>query len=132
MRRKSWVLDEPVYGLLVDLWGKTCNVRKAWEWYQAMLHASLHPNVPTCNSLLSAFLRVHQLSNAYNLLQGMLTLGLKPSLQTYTLLSKQFALFVLIFFALHFLFMFNFLSRSSCWVMFQDGSIKKIGICPLF
>ncbi|XP_031286466.1 pentatricopeptide repeat-containing protein At1g74750-like [Pistacia vera] len=68
MRRKNWVSDEPVYGLLVDLWGKTGNVRKDWEWYQAMLHAGI-PNVPTCSSLLSAFLKVHQLSEAYNLLQ---------------------------------------------------------------
>ncbi|KAJ0083624.1 hypothetical protein Patl1_30586 [Pistacia atlantica] len=86
--RKNWVSDEPVYGLLVDLWGKTGNVRKAWEWYQAMLHAGI-PNVPTCSSLLSAFLRVHPLSEAYNLLQGMLTLGLRPSLQTYILLLSN-------------------------------------------
>ncbi|KAJ6411639.1 hypothetical protein OIU84_008257 [Salix udensis] len=51
-----------------------------------MLHAGLCPNVPTCNSLLSAFLRVNRLPDAYNLLQSMLNLGLNPSLQTYTLL----------------------------------------------
>ncbi|KAG6403987.1 hypothetical protein SASPL_136221 [Salvia splendens] len=72
--------------LLVDMWGKSGNVEKAWEWYQAMLTAGLCPNVPTCNSLLSAFLRVHRLRDAYDLLQSMVSLGLNPSLQTYTLL----------------------------------------------
>ncbi|XVF50203.1 hypothetical protein PTKIN_Ptkin04bG0077200 [Pterospermum kingtungense] len=86
MKRKKWVPDEPVYGLLVDLWGKAGNMEKAWQWYQAMLEAGLCPNVPTCNSLLSAFLRVHRLSDAYNLLQSMLELDLNPSLLTYTLL----------------------------------------------
>lgn len=89
--QKNWVPDEPVYGLLVDLWGKSGNVQKAWEWYHAMLNAGLKPNVPTCNSLLSAFLRVHRLSDAYQLLKSMLTFGLKPSLQTYTLLLSCFS-----------------------------------------
>ncbi|XP_010933859.1 pentatricopeptide repeat-containing protein At1g74750 isoform X2 [Elaeis guineensis] len=84
--KRDWVPDEPVYGLLVDLWGKAGNVDKARSWYQAMLDGGLQPNVPTCNSLLSAFLKVHRFSDAYDVLQNMLGLGLVPSLQTYTLL----------------------------------------------
>ncbi|KAJ8771890.1 hypothetical protein K2173_027067 [Erythroxylum novogranatense] len=76
------ILKKQKHGLM----GKTGNVEKAWEWYQTMLRTGLLPNVPTCNSLLSAFLRVHRLGDAYNLLQGMVELGLNPSLQTYTLL----------------------------------------------
>ncbi|XP_072956761.1 pentatricopeptide repeat-containing protein At1g74750-like [Typha angustifolia] len=84
--KRDWVPDEPVYGLLVDLWGKAGNVDKAQAWYQAMLDSDLRPNVPTSNSLLSAFLKVHRFADAYNVLQNMLHLGLFPSLQTYTLL----------------------------------------------
>ncbi|RWW77130.1 hypothetical protein BHE74_00014735 [Ensete ventricosum] len=83
---RDWAPDEPVYGLLVDLWGKAGNVEKARAWYQAMLNAGLRPNVPTCNSLLSAFLRVHRFADACDVLENMLGLGLVPSLQTYTLL----------------------------------------------
>ncbi|XP_042416551.1 pentatricopeptide repeat-containing protein At1g74750-like isoform X2 [Zingiber officinale] len=83
---RDWVPDEPVYGLLVDLWGKAGNVEKARAWYQAMLDAGLQPNVPTCNSLISAFLKVHSFTDAYDFLVNMLGLGLVPSLQTYTLL----------------------------------------------
>ncbi|KAF9605750.1 hypothetical protein IFM89_018146 [Coptis chinensis] len=86
MKRKNWVPDEPVYGHLVDLWGKAGNADKARIWFQAMLDAGLCPNVPTCNSLLSAFLRAHRFPDAYEVLQSMLALGLQPSLQTYTLL----------------------------------------------
>ncbi|KAF2590304.1 hypothetical protein F2Q70_00040202 [Brassica cretica] len=86
MEEENWVPDEPVYGLLVDLWGKAGNVEKAWRWYQAMLGAGVLPNVPTFNSLLSTFLRVNKISEASELLQNMLALGLRPSLQTYTLL----------------------------------------------
>lgn len=84
--QQDWVPDEPVYGLLVDLWGKAGNVDKAMSWYQTMLNAGLRPNVPTCNSLLSAFLRTQRYADAYNVLQNMLSLSLVPSLQTYTLL----------------------------------------------
>jgi pentatricopeptide repeat protein len=84
--QQDWVPDEPVYGLLVDLWGKAGNVDKAMSWYQSMLNAGLRPNVPTCNSLLSAFLRTQRYAGAYSVLQNMLNLGLVPSLQTYTLL----------------------------------------------
>lgn len=84
--QQDWVPDEPVYGLLVDLWGKAGNVDKAMFWYQSMLSAGLRPNVPTCNSLLSAFLRTKRYGDAYSVLQNMLNLDLVPSLQTYTLL----------------------------------------------
>uniref|UniRef100_A0A1D1Y6B3 Pentatricopeptide repeat-containing protein At1g74750 n=1 Tax=Anthurium amnicola TaxID=1678845 RepID=A0A1D1Y6B3_9ARAE len=84
--RQDLVPDEPVYGLLVDMWGKTGNVDKAQSWFQSMLDAGLRPNVPTCNSLLSAFLRAHRFSEAHDVLQRMLGLSLSPSLQTYTLL----------------------------------------------
>ncbi|KAJ0982812.1 hypothetical protein J5N97_011067 [Dioscorea zingiberensis] len=84
--QRDWVPDEPMYGLLVDLWGKAGNVGKARAWYQAMLDSGLRPNVPTCNSLLSAYLRVHMFSDAYAVLLNMHNLGLIPSLQTYTLL----------------------------------------------
>jgi pentatricopeptide repeat protein len=87
MKQRNWAPDEPVYGLLVDLWGKASNVEKAWELYGAMLGAGLLPNVPTCNySLLRAVFTVHRLPDAYNLLQSMAALGPSPSLQTYTLL----------------------------------------------
>jgi pentatricopeptide repeat protein len=84
--RRDWTPDEPVYGLLVDLWGKAGNVDKALGWYQAMLQDGLQPNVPTCNSLLSAFLKINRFQDAYIMLQNMLAQGLVPSLQTYTLL----------------------------------------------
>jgi pentatricopeptide repeat protein len=84
--RRDWAPDEPVYGLLVDLWGKAGNVDKALGWYHAMLHDGLQPNVPTCNSLLSAFLKMNRFQDAYSMLQNMLGQGLVPSLQTYTLL----------------------------------------------
>lgn len=84
--QRDWVPDEPIYGLLVDLWGKSGNAVKARAWYQAMLDAGLRPNVPTCNSLLSAYLRVHKFSDAYAVLLNMHNVGLVPSLQTYTLL----------------------------------------------
>jgi len=84
--RRDWAPDEPVYGLLVDLWGKAGNVDKALGWYQAMLQDGLQPNVPTCNSLLSAFLKINRFQDAYIVLQNMLAQGLVPSLQTYTLL----------------------------------------------
>ncbi|CAN6352550.1 unnamed protein product [Urochloa humidicola] len=84
--RRDWAPDEPVYGLLVDLWGKAGNVDKALGWYQAMLQDGLQPNVPTCNSLLSAFLKINRFQDAYIVLQNMLAQGLAPSLQTYTLL----------------------------------------------
>ncbi|KAJ6806555.1 pentatricopeptide repeat-containing protein-like [Iris pallida] len=83
---QDWVPDEPVYGLLVDLWGKSGNVDKARAWFTSMLDAGLRPNVPTCNSLLSAFLRMQRFSDAHDVLQKMLGMGLVPSLQTYTLL----------------------------------------------
>ncbi|KAJ1266675.1 hypothetical protein BS78_08G170300 [Paspalum vaginatum] len=84
--RRDWAPDEPVYGLLVDLWGKAGNVDKALGWYQAMLQDGLQPNVPTCNSLLSAFLKTNRFQDAYIVLQNMLAQGLAPSVQTYTLL----------------------------------------------
>lgn len=84
--RHDWAPDEPVYGLLVDLWGKAGNVDKALGWYHAMLQDGLQPNVPTCNSLLSAFLKINRFQDAYSVLQNMLAQGLVPSLQTYTLL----------------------------------------------
>ncbi|KAG2303262.1 hypothetical protein Bca52824_031913 [Brassica carinata] len=59
MQLNNWIPDEPVYGILVDLWGKAGNVEKAW---------------------------VNKIAEAYELLQNMLALGLRPSLQTYTLL----------------------------------------------
>ncbi|OEL33270.1 Pentatricopeptide repeat-containing protein [Dichanthelium oligosanthes] len=45
--RRDWAPDEPVYGLLVDLWGKAGNVDKALGWYQAMLQDGLLPNTYT-------------------------------------------------------------------------------------
>ncbi|KAJ3674649.1 hypothetical protein LUZ60_005265 [Juncus effusus] len=86
---KDWIPDEPVFGLLVDLWGKSGNVDKAKFWYNSMLKAGLRPNVPTCNSLLSAFLRAERFNDAYFVLQNMLHVGLVPSLQTYTLLLSN-------------------------------------------
>ncbi|XP_078429881.1 pentatricopeptide repeat-containing protein At1g74750-like [Wolffia australiana] len=80
------VPDELAYGLLVDMCGKAGFADKAWAWYQAMLAAGLRPNVPTCNSLLSAFLRTNRFSEARDVLMGMVALGLEPSLQTFTLL----------------------------------------------
>ncbi|KAJ6809912.1 pentatricopeptide repeat-containing protein-like [Iris pallida] len=84
--QQDWVPDEPVYGLLVDLWGKAGNVDKARAWFTSMLDAGLRPNVPTCNSLLSAFLRMQRFSDAHDVIENMLGMGLVPSLQTYTLL----------------------------------------------
>ncbi|CAA6659021.1 unnamed protein product [Spirodela intermedia] len=84
--KQDFVPDEPAYGLLVDMCGKAGDADKAWAWYQSMLSAGLRPNVPTCNSLLSAFLRACRFSEARDVLQSMLELGLDPSLQTYTLL----------------------------------------------
>lgn len=84
--QQYWVPDEPVYGLLVDMWGKVGNVEKARAWFQSMLDAGLWPNVPTCNSLLSAFLRMQRFKDARDVLQNMMGMGLAPSLQTYTLL----------------------------------------------
>lgn len=84
--QRDWVPDEPVYGLLVDMWGKSGNVDKARTWFQSMLDAGLRPNVPTCNSLLSAFLKMQRFSDAHGVLQNMIGMGLVPSLQTYTLL----------------------------------------------
>lgn len=84
--KRDWVPDEPAYGLLVDLWGKAGDVDKARAWYQSMLDTGLRPNVPTCNSLLSAFLKAYRFADALDVLRNMLYLGLVPSLQTYTLL----------------------------------------------
>ncbi|KMZ74368.1 putative Pentatricopeptide repeat-containing protein [Zostera marina] len=78
--------DEPIYGLLVDLWGKAGKVDKARSWYEAMINAGLRPNVPICNSLLSAFLRMERFSDGCYVIENMLDMGLVPSLQTYTLL----------------------------------------------
>uniref|UniRef100_A0ACD5YLM9 Uncharacterized protein n=1 Tax=Avena sativa TaxID=4498 RepID=A0ACD5YLM9_AVESA len=58
--RRDWAPDEHVYGLLVDLWGRSGNVGKALGWYHAMLQDGLQPNVPACNSLLSAFLKLNR------------------------------------------------------------------------
>lgn len=84
--QRDWIPDEPVYGLLVDMWGKAGNVDKARAWFHSMFDAGLRPNVPTCNSLLSAFLRIQRFSDAHGVLQNMIGMGLVPSLQTYTLL----------------------------------------------
>uniref|UniRef100_A0ACD5WYX0 Uncharacterized protein n=1 Tax=Avena sativa TaxID=4498 RepID=A0ACD5WYX0_AVESA len=87
--RRDWAPDEHVYGLLVDLWGKSGNVDKALGWFHAMLQDGLQPNVPICNSLLSAFLKINRFQDAYIVLQNMLAQGLVPSLQTYTLLLSR-------------------------------------------
>ena len=84
--KHEFVPDKPVYGLLVDMWGKAGDADKARGWYQSMLDAGLRPNVPTCNSLLSAFLRRCRFSEAREILTSMMELGLEPSLQTFTLL----------------------------------------------
>lgn len=84
--QRDWVPDEPVYGLMVDMWGKAGNVEKARVWFQSMLDAGLRPNVPTCNSLLSAFLKMQRYSDAHDVLENMIGMELAPSLQTYTLL----------------------------------------------
>ncbi|KAH0454831.1 hypothetical protein IEQ34_016755 [Dendrobium chrysotoxum] len=84
--RKDCVPDEPVYCLMVDLWGKAGDIERACAWYFAMIEEGLKPNVPTCNSLLSAYLRAHRFTEARGVLLDMLCIGLVPSLQTYTLL----------------------------------------------
>nr|UPT48444.1 pentatricopeptide repeat protein AaPPR84 [Agave angustifolia]UPT48503.1 pentatricopeptide repeat protein AaPPR196 [Agave angustifolia] len=84
--QRDWIPDEPVYGLLVDMWGKAGKVDNARAWFQSMLDAGLRPNVPTCNSLLSAFLKMQRFSDAHGVLRNMIGMGLVPSLQTYTLL----------------------------------------------
>ncbi|ONK81463.1 uncharacterized protein A4U43_C01F29350 [Asparagus officinalis] len=84
--QRDWIPDEPVYGLLVDMWGKAGKVEKARAWFHSMLEAGLRPNVPTCNSLLSAFIKMQRFSDAHIVLQNMIGMGLVPSLQTYTLL----------------------------------------------
>ncbi|KAF9590300.1 hypothetical protein IFM89_032308 [Coptis chinensis] len=61
-----------------------------FPFIQDTVDAGLCPNVPTCNSLLSAFLRAHRFPDAYEVLQSMLVLGLQPSLQTYQLLLSRF------------------------------------------
>ncbi|PKA56813.1 Pentatricopeptide repeat-containing protein [Apostasia shenzhenica] len=88
--KRDWVPDEPVYGLLVDLWGKAGNVERAQAWYQAMINEGLRPNTPTCNSLLSAYLRAQRFFEAREILVNMIWMGLVPSLQTYTLLLSCF------------------------------------------
>ncbi|KAG2321261.1 hypothetical protein Bca52824_014474 [Brassica carinata] len=70
MEEENWVPDEPVYGLLVDLWGKLVT------WRRRGIRRCL---------VLGTFLRVNKISEASELLQNMLALGLRP-LQTYTLL----------------------------------------------
>ncbi|KAF9604086.1 hypothetical protein IFM89_002761 [Coptis chinensis] len=55
-----------------------------------MVDAGLCPNVTTCNSLHSVFLRAHRFPDAYEVLQSMLILGLQPSLQTYQLFLSCF------------------------------------------
>ncbi|KAF9596787.1 hypothetical protein IFM89_013334 [Coptis chinensis] len=70
MKQNIWVPDEPVYGLLLDLWGKSRNADKARRWFQGMVDVGLCPNVPTCNSLLSAFLQPHRFPDAYEVLQN--------------------------------------------------------------
>lgn len=84
--RKGCVPDEPVYCLMVDLWGKAGDIERARAWYSAMIDEGLTPNTPTCNSLLSAYLRAHCFSEARDVLLNMFCIGLAPSLQTYTLL----------------------------------------------
>ncbi|KAI3985494.1 hypothetical protein MKX01_033808 [Papaver californicum] len=95
MQSAGFQPDKVTYSIVMEVLG-ACgyldkaeaagHVDKAREWFQGMLNAGLHPNVPTCNSLLSAFLRMQRLADAYDLLQSMLRLGLHPTLQTYTLL----------------------------------------------
>lgn len=84
--RKDCVPDEPVYCLLIDLWGKAGDIERARTWYRVMIEEGLKPNTPTCNSLLSAYLRAHCFAEARDVLINMLCIGLVPSLQTYTLL----------------------------------------------
>lgn len=84
--RRYCIPDEPVYGILVDMWGKAGNVERACAWYRAMVDGGLKPNIPTGNSLLSAYLRAHRFFEARDLLLDMLWMGLAPSSQTYTLL----------------------------------------------
>ncbi|XP_006829300.2 pentatricopeptide repeat-containing protein At1g74750 isoform X2 [Amborella trichopoda] len=87
MEHEKWTPDEPAYGLMIDMWGKSGDADRAWGWFEAMLRGGLHPNVPTCNSMLSAFLRAQRFADALTLLDAMrMVLGLQPSLQTYTLL----------------------------------------------
>ncbi|KAG0500728.1 hypothetical protein HPP92_000800 [Vanilla planifolia] len=84
--KRDCVPDEPVYGLLIDLWGKAGNVERAHSWYCAMIDVGLKPNTPTCNSLLSGYLRARRFSEAREVLVNMIWMGLVPSLQTYTIL----------------------------------------------
>ncbi|KAH7442674.1 hypothetical protein KP509_03G098600 [Ceratopteris richardii] len=92
MKEAGCVPDSTVYGLLVDMWGKTGNLEKACEWYKKMLESGLTPTVPTCNSLLGAFLRENLYDAGRVIIQDMKNQNLDPSLQTYTLLLSCFTL----------------------------------------
>ncbi|KAI5081388.1 hypothetical protein GOP47_0004571 [Adiantum capillus-veneris] len=92
MQEAGWAPDTTVYGLLVDMWGKTGNLGKACQWYNKMLDSGVTPNVPTCNSLLGAFLRENLYDMGELVLQDMKNQNLVPSLQTYTLLLSCYTL----------------------------------------
>jgi pentatricopeptide repeat protein len=76
----------------VDIWGKAGNLEKACGWFNSMLDSGVRPNVPTCNSLLGAYLRENLHDNVRKLLYDMSSQGLVPSLQTYTLLLSSYTM----------------------------------------
>eukprot|EP00250_Pteridium_aquilinum_P019298 c24382_g1_i2 orf=303-3173(+) len=92
MQDAGWAPDTTVYGLLVDMWGKAGNLGKACAWYNKMLASGVTPNVPTCNSLLGAFLRENLYDAGRQVLQNMTNRNLVPSLQTYTLLLSCYTM----------------------------------------
>lgn len=92
MQEAGWAPDTTVYGLLVDMWGKAGNLGKACQWYNKMLDSGVTPNVPTCNSLLGAFLRENLYDAGRLVLEDMKNQNLSPSLQTYTLLLSCYTL----------------------------------------
>lgn len=92
MEEAGWAPDTTVYGLLVDMWGKAGNLGKACAWYNKMLESRVRPNVPTCNSLLGAFLRENLYDAGRQVLQDMTDQDLAPSLQTYTLLLSCYTM----------------------------------------
>ncbi|MCO5568193.1 hypothetical protein L7F22_021889 [Adiantum nelumboides] len=92
MQEAGWAPDTTVYGLLVDMWGKAGHLGKACQWYNKMLDSGVTPNVPTCNSLLGAFLRENLYDAGRLVLQDMKNQNLAPTLQTYTLLLSCYTL----------------------------------------
>ncbi|KAI6675290.1 hypothetical protein NL676_003196 [Syzygium grande] len=82
MQNAGYEPDKVTYSIVMEVLGHCGYLEEAEAVFVemrqknwTMLDAGLRPNVPTCNSLLGTFLRLHRLSDAFDLLHSMLALA---------------------------------------------------------